>query len=232
MTLTDWVFLGGAKTSLHICSPPGVVNADVLVTSSWTCWWGWPPRCSSTQCRPCDASVLEALELWMVVMRRGRGMMHRIQLWYRELKRFSARKWQNLHNSPLSLSNSRLHENCAFLPIFWGENGTVILVGCNSPFCENCFSLRFRDFSKSRSNENYFSQTFSRLKENYFSQTFSRLKASSRKIKAWRLRLAARTARLTARTAPSNGPDGLSNGPDGPPNGPDGGAGDRRLRPD
>ena len=84
-----------------------------------------------------------------------------IQLWYRELKRFSARKWQNLHNSPLSLSNSRLHENCvsqlyencAFLHIFWGENGTVILVGCNSPFCENCFSLRFRDFSKSRSNQ-------------------------------------------------------------------------------
>ena len=35
-----------------------------------------------------------------------------IQLWYRELKRFSARKWQKLHNSPLSLSNSRLHENC------------------------------------------------------------------------------------------------------------------------
>ena len=35
-----------------------------------------------------------------------------IQLWDRELKRFSARKWQNLHNSPLSLSNSRLHENC------------------------------------------------------------------------------------------------------------------------
>ena len=110
-------------------------------------------------------------------------------------------------------------------------NGTVILVGCNSPFCENCFSLRFRDFSKSRSNENY------------FSQTFSRLKASSRKIKAWRLRLAARTARLTAPSngpdapsngldGPSNGPDGPSNGPDGPPNGPDGGAGDRRLRPD
>ena len=96
---------------------------------------------------------------------------------------------------------SILYENCAFLPIFWGGNGTVILVGCNSPFCENCFSLRFRDFSKSRSNENYFSQTFSRLKENNFSQTFSRLKASSRKIKAWRLRLAARTARLTARTA-------------------------------
>ena len=79
---------------------------------------------------------------------------------------------------------SILYENCAFLPIFWGENGTVILVSCNSPFCENCFSLRFRDFSKSRSNENYFSQTFSRLKENNFSQTFSRLKASSRKIKA------------------------------------------------
>ena len=114
---------------------------------------------------------------------------------------------------------SILYENCAFLHIFWGENGTVILVGCNSPFCENCFSLRFRDFSKSRSNENY------------FSQTFSRLKASSRKIKAWRLRLEARTARLTGRTAPSNGPDGPSNGPDGPPNGPDGGAGDRRLRP-
>ena len=111
---------------------------------------------------------------------------------------------------------SILYENCAFLPIFWGGNGTVILVGCNSPFCENCFSLRFRDFSKSRSNENY------------FSQTFSRLKASSRKINAWRLRLEARTARLTARTAPSNGPDGPSNGP---PNGPDGGAGDRRLRP-
>ena len=96
---------------------------------------------------------------------------------------------------------SILYENCAFLPIFWGGNGTVILVGCNSPFCENCFSLRFRDFSKSRSNENYFSQTFSCLNENYLYQI--------------------QTARLTARTAPSNGPEGPSNGPDGPPNGPD-----------
>ena len=149
--------------------------------------------------------------------------------------------WLNVNWSVSLLENDKI---CIILPSLWviliytriaflniiqelcispyllGENGTVILVGCNSPFCENCFSLRFRDFSKSRSNENY------------FSQTFSRLKASSRKIKAWRLRLAARTARLTARTAPSNGPDGPSNGPDGPPNGPDGGAGDRRLRPD
>ena len=37
--------------------------------------------------------------------------LKRIQLWDRELERFFARKWQNLHNSPLSLSNSRLHEN-------------------------------------------------------------------------------------------------------------------------
>ena len=55
----------------------------------------------------CSLASLPCLSSFRWIM-----IMIKIQLWDRELKRFSARKWQNLHNSPLSLSNSRLHENC------------------------------------------------------------------------------------------------------------------------
>ena len=77
------------------------------------CWWGWPPRCSSTQCRPCEASVLEALELWMVVMRRGMVMMHR-HVW----PHF---RWCFPRCRPCHQAGRRRAEDWLFFPQTWSK---------------------------------------------------------------------------------------------------------------